>query len=96
MFRKDVQQLRDIVLRNLRTQGLETPLLQKRLIDSWPEVAGSLVASYTQNLYIRNQTLFVHLTSPAIRADLMMMRKDLVNKLNAHVGSQVIADIKFN
>jgi predicted nucleic acid-binding Zn ribbon protein len=96
MFRKDVQQLRDIVLRNLRAQGLETPLLQKRLIDSWPEVAGSLVASYTQNLYIRNQTLFVHLTSPAIRADLMMMRKDLVNKLNAHVGSQVIADIKFN
>lgn len=96
MFRKDVQQLRDIVLRNLRTQGLETPLLQKRLIDSWPEVAGNLVVSYTQNLYIRNQTLFVHLTSPAIRADLMMMRKDLVNKLNAHVGSQVIADIKFN
>lgn len=96
MFRKDVQQLRDLVLRNLRAQGLETPLLQKRLIDSWPEVAGSLVASYTQNLYIRNQTLFVHLTSPAIRADLMMMRKDLVNKLNAHVGSQVIADIKFN
>ena len=96
MFRKDVQQLRDLVLRNLRAQGLETPLLQKRLIDSWPEVAGSLVASYTQNLYIRNQTLFVHLTSPAIRADLMMMRKDLINKLNAHVGSQVIADIKFN
>ena len=96
MFRKDVQQLRDLVLRNLRAQGLETPLLQKRLIDSWPEVAGSLVASYTQNLYIRNQTLFVHLTSPAIRADLMMMRKDLVNKLNTHVGSQVIADIKFN
>ena len=96
MFRKDVQQLRDLVLRNLRAQGLETPLLQKRLIDSWPEVAGNLVASYTQNLYIRNQTLFVHLTSPAIRADLMMMRKDLVNKLSAHVGSHVIADIKFN
>lgn len=96
MFRKDVQQLRDLILRNLRAQGLETPLLQKRLIDSWPEVAGSLVASYTQNLYIRNQTLFVHLTSPALRADLMMTRKELVNMLNAHVGSQVIADIKFN
>ena len=54
------------------------------------------MASYTQNLYIRNQTLFVHLTSPALRADLMMTRKELVNMLNAHVGSQVIADIKFN
>lgn len=96
MFRKDVKQLRELILRNLRAQGLETPLLQKRLIDSWPEVAGELVAGYTQNLYIWNQTLFVHLTRPALRADLMMMRAELVRKLNAHVGSQVIADIKFN
>ena len=96
MFRKDVKQLRELILRNLRAQGLETPLLQKRLIDSWPEVAGELVAGYTQNVYIRNQTLFVHLTMPALRAYLMMMRAELVRKLNAHVGSQVIADIKFN
>ena len=67
MFRKDVKQLRELILRNLRAQGLETPLLQKRLIDSWPEVAGELVAGYTQNVYIRNQTLFVHLTMPALR-----------------------------
>ena len=46
-------------------------------------------------LYIRNQTLFVHLTSPALRADLSMMQQELVRKLNAHVGSQVIANIKF-
>lgn len=96
MFRKDVQQLRDLILRNLRAQGLETPLLQKRLIDSWPEVAGELVASYTQGIFIQNQTLFVHLTSPALRADLMMRRTELVKKLNAHVSSQVIADIRIN
>lgn len=96
MFRKDVQNIKDLVLRNLRAQGLETPLLQKRLIDSWPEVAGEMVAGYTQNLYIRNQTLYVHLTSPALRADLSMMRGELVKKLNQRVGSQVIADIRFN
>ncbi len=96
MFRKDVQNIRDLILRNLRAQGLETPLLQKRLIDSWPEVAGEMVAGYTQNLYIRNQTLYVHLTSPALRADLSMMRGELVKKLNQRVGSQVIADIRFN
>ena len=96
MFRKDVQNIKDLVLRNLRAQGLETPLLQKRLIDTWPEVAGEMVAGYTQNLYIRNQTLYVHLTSPALRADLSMMRGELIKKLNQRVGSQVIADIRFN
>jgi predicted nucleic acid-binding Zn ribbon protein len=96
MFRKDVQNIKDLIMKNLRAQGLETPLLQKRLIDAWPTIAGDMVASYTDNLYIRNQTLFVHLTSPALRSDLSMMQQELVRKLNEHVGSQVIASIRFN
>lgn len=96
MFRKDVQNIKDLIMKNLREQGLETPLLQKRLIDAWPTIAGDMVASYTDNLYIRNQTLFVHLTSPALRSDLSMMQQELVRKLNEHVGSQVIANIRFN
>lgn len=95
MFKRDVQRLRDVILQNLRAQGLETPLLQKRLVDAWPEVAGELVAAYTADCYIRNQTLYVHLTSPALRADLSMMRQEYVRRLNEHVGNQVIADIRF-
>jgi predicted nucleic acid-binding Zn ribbon protein len=96
MFKRDVHNVKDLILKNLRAQGLETPLLQKRLMDSWPEVVGEFVANYTESMYIRNQTLYVHLTNPAMRADLSMMRREIVNKLNAHVGAQVIADVRFN
>lgn len=96
MFKRDVKKIQDLVLRNLRAQGLETPLLQRRLITAWPDVAGPAVARYTQQLYIRNQTLYVHLTIPALRAELSMRRQELVRMLNAHVQSQVIADIRFN
>jgi len=96
MFKRDVHNVKDLILKNLRAQGLETPLLQKRLMDSWSEVVGEFVAKYTENMYIKNQTLVVHLTNPAMRSDLSMMRREIVNKLNAHVGTQVIADIRFN
>ena len=95
MFRRDVQELKDLILRNLRQQGLETPLRQKRLIEAWPTVAGEAIARYTLNTYIKNQTLFVQLSVPALRADLSMRRQELVSRLNEHVGSQVIADIRF-
>ena len=95
MFRKEVKNIGELILRNLRSQGLETPLLQKRLVEVWPTVMGDMVAGYTQEAYIRNQTLWVHLTSPALRADLSMMKQEIVKKLNAAVGSQVIADIRF-
>ena len=95
MFKRDVQSIRDLVMRNLRLQGLETPLLQKRLVESWPAVAGPAIARYTLNAYIMNQTLYVRLSSPALRADLSMRRSYFVARLNAAVGSQVIVDIRF-
>ncbi len=96
MFRREVKSIAELLRSNLRRQGLETPLLQKRLVESWPDVAGSAISRYTTNIYIRNQTLFVHLSSPALRADLSMRRKELVDRLNAAVGSRVIVDIRFS
>ena len=96
MFRRSSIPIREILLKALREQGLETPLLQKRLIDAWPLVMGEAVASYTTALNIRNQTLFVHLTNPALRMELSMQRQNIVRRLNEHVGNQVIADVRFN
>ena len=95
MFKRDVKQIQELILRNLRAQGLETPLLQKRLIDAWPVVAGPAIAHYTQEVVIRNQTLYVRLSSPALRAELSMRCQELVQKLNDYVQGQVIADIRF-
>jgi predicted nucleic acid-binding Zn ribbon protein len=95
MFRRDVKEIKDLVLRNLRQQGLEMPLLQKRLVEAWPVVAGETVSRYTLNAYILNQTLYVRLTSAALRADLTMRRQEFVRLLNEYVGNQVIADVRF-
>ena len=76
MFRRDVQQVKDLILRSLREQGLEMPLQQKRLVEAWPIVAGPVVARYTLNTYIYNQTLYVRLSNPALRSDLSMRRKE--------------------
>ncbi len=95
MFRKSVKGIDTILAHILRQQGLETPLLQNLLIDSWDEVAGSMAARYTTEKYIRNQTLFVKIQNPALRQDLSMMRSQLVKRLNQAVGAQVIADVRI-
>lgn len=96
MFRRDVQSIKDLIMKNLRMQGLETPLLQKRLLEAWPEVAGEVIARYTTGVTIYNQTLFVRISVPALRQDLSMRRMEFVQKLNECVGAQIITDIKFN
>ena len=95
MFRRDVKALDDVLVRFLRSSGLETPLLQRRLINSWGEVMGPLIARHTEQVFISNQTLMVRVSNSALRAELSMMRTQIVNKLNDHVGVRIIADVRF-
>lgn len=95
MRRKDVEPVGNMIRRYLRQQSLESPLNEQRLISSWHELLGPAMARYTENLYIRNQVLYVHFTSSVLRQELMMERKTLVQKLNERVGTMVITDIVF-
>ena len=94
MFKRDVKSLGDILSQFIRKEGLETPLLQNRVIDSWTEVTGHVVAQYTGEKYIKNQILFVKILNPALRQDLSMMHTQLTRRLNAAVGSSVISDVR--
>ena len=96
MFRRDVKSIKDPVMSNLRENGLETPLLQKRLVDAWPEVAGPSVARFTREVTIYNQVLYVKLSSPVLRTELSMRRQSFIDKLNHVVGARIITDIRFN
>lgn len=94
MFRRDVKSIADLLNMYLRHEGLETPLLQRRAVDAWDKVVGAGVVRYTGEKFIKNQTLYVKITSPALRQDLSMMRSQLVRRINEAVGSQVIADVR--
>ena len=95
MKRNKTEHIAKLIHQYLRHESLEGPLNERRLIDSWNEVLGPTIASYTKELYIRNQTLYVHLTSASLRQELMMGRQLLIRNLNRHVGAEVITNIIF-
>lgn len=95
MKRNNTEQIGDVLRQFLRQQGLETPLNEYRLVDAWKDVVGPVIARYTTNLFIKNQVLYVSLSSSVIRQELMMGREMLIRNLNAQVGSQVIVNIVF-
>ena len=96
MRRNNAEQIGDVIRFFLRQQGLESPLNEYRLVQAWGDVVGPAMARYTSNLYIKNQTLHVHLTSAVLRQELMMARELLVKNLNRQVGAQVIVGIHFH
>lgn len=95
MKRTNTELLKDVLMRYLREEGLETPLLEHRAVTSWPEVAGPVIARMTGEVSFRQGTLYIKILRPALRQDLMMGRIQLVRKINSHVGAQVVQNIVF-
>ncbi|MBE6303060.1 MAG: DUF721 domain-containing protein [Bacteroidales bacterium] len=93
MKRGGVKSISELVRATCREEGLETPLNEYRLIKAWSQVLGENVNNYTGEMYIKNQILYVHVTSSVLRQELMMNKKNLVRRLNDHVKAQVITDI---
>ena len=68
---------------------------ESKVISGWGKILGSAVASYTTNIYFRNNILYVHLSSSVLRAELIMVKDRIILNLNAHVGMDVVQDIIF-
>ena len=87
----------DLLREFLRTEGLETPLLEHRLMhQAWPQMVGQYAAENTESLRIFNQVLYVRLKSAVLRQELHMQRSELVRRLNEAVDAFIIADIRFS
>lgn len=76
-------------------QFFKRKLAESRVITGWSKTLGPVIASYTTNIYLRNNILYVSLTSSVLRSELMMCKDRLIANLNAHAGLDVIKDIIF-
>jgi predicted nucleic acid-binding Zn ribbon protein len=77
----------------IREMNLEVKLNEIGIINSWEETVGKAIASRTSRVYIKDQVLYVHLTSSVVRNELLMLRQELKEKINEKAGSEVIKDI---
>lgn len=75
--------------------ALKMKLAEQRVIRGWGELLGEGILKYTGNIYFNRDTLYVQLTSSVLRAELLMIKKELIKKLNDHAGVSVVRDIVF-
>lgn len=95
MRRKKTEQIDSVLSEFLRLNLLQTPLLEHRLVASWPEIAGETIAAQSHATHISHQKLYVTVSSAPLRGNLLAMRQQLVQQLNTHVGAHIITDIVF-
>lgn len=95
MQRKKTQTLGDAIRDFLRENNIDSRLNETRAVHAWHAILGSGVSKYTQNVYIKNGILYVHLSSSVLRQELQMSRENIKNMINKHLQAEVVKDIIF-
>ncbi len=90
MRKNETRPVGDIIKECLDDMNISRKLKEKRLVAQWGDILGKAIASRTKQVYIKDRTLHVHLTSSVARSELMMMRRTILEKLNEIAGEQLI------
>jgi predicted nucleic acid-binding Zn ribbon protein len=90
MRKNETRPIGEIIKDCLDDMKISRKLKEKRLVAQWGDILGKAIASRTKQVYIKDRTLHVQLTSSVARSELMMMRKTILDKLNEVAGEQLI------
>jgi len=85
--------IKEAVEKMLEVYKLRRKFDETSLISAWPELMGQAIANRTKQLYIRDKKLFVRVESSVIKNELLLMRTQIIGRLNEHVGQAVIEDL---
>lgn len=73
--------------------SLKRKFAEHRAERGWYELLGEGVAKYTRNVYFSRGVLHVQLSSSVLRAELLMNKQGLIEKINEYAGTGVVRDI---
>ncbi|MFD2550457.1 DUF721 domain-containing protein [Bizionia sediminis] len=82
--------LADVLKEFVETNRLEKGLDAVNVQDAWKQMMGNGVNNYTTAIQLKNDTLFVKLSSSVLREELSYGKAKIINMLNEHLGKELI------
>ncbi len=93
MRKSNTQPLKGVIQEYIEALGHQRKIKEVNLISSWEQIVGKLVARHTNQIYIKNGVLFVYIDSSVIRNELIMIREQIMHRMNEHAGSEIITKV---
>ena len=81
--------------RLLSRLGLEEGLLGWRAVEEWAGVVGPRLASHARAVGFHDGALHVEVEGSAWMHELGFLKRDLIRKLNQHLGAECIRDVRL-
>ncbi|MDF2433321.1 MAG: hypothetical protein JWP44_2952 [Mucilaginibacter sp.] len=95
MRKANDKSLKEAIEQMLQVYKIKKRFDETHVIAAWPELVGKSVANRTKELFIHDKKLFLRIESSVIKNELMLMRAQIISKINDEAKSVIIDEIIF-
>ncbi|MES2376435.1 MAG: DUF721 domain-containing protein [Bacteroidota bacterium] len=87
--------LKEAIEQMMQVYKIKRKFDETGILAQWPELVGKSVANRTKELFIHDKKLFLRIESSVIKNELMMIRSQIIEKINNEAKSVLIEEIIF-
>lgn len=77
----------------LKQNRLDKKIDSSSLSVNWKDIAGEMIAKHTTRLFIKEQTLFLQVDSPALKNELNFLKTQLIKNVNHYLQKELIKEL---
>jgi predicted nucleic acid-binding Zn ribbon protein len=77
----------------LQKMNLKPGMYENQIVTIWKELMGATIESYTREIKLRGNKLYLRIDSAPLRAELTLSREKLKKRLNEQLGEDYISDV---
>jgi hypothetical protein len=93
MRRSETVKLSELIKKSIQANKLEDGIDRVRIKSLWLEVAGYHINKATTELKVSKSVLYVSMNSSILRSELLLIRSELVKRINKELGRTFISEI---
>ena len=95
MRKANDKSLKDAIEQMLNVYKIKRRFDETGVLAAWPELVGKPVANRTKELFIRDKKLFLRIESSVVKNELMMMRVQIMEKINEKANCVLVEEVIF-
>jgi predicted nucleic acid-binding Zn ribbon protein len=95
MRKTNDKSLKEAIEQMLQVYKIKRRFEETAIISEWPVLVGKSVANRTKEIYIHEKKLFLRIESSVIKNELLLMRSQIINKINEKAKEVLVEEIIF-
>jgi len=87
--------IKEAIEQMLQVYKIKQRFDETAVIAAWPQLVGKPVANRTKELFIHNKKLYLKVESSVVKNELMLMRSQIIEKINEEAKWTLLEEIIF-